>query len=271
MNSLQGGGLSDRIQSPREESKKKKIRMREEERSEVTEPGREGQEISQADVESLIQSAMYSASLQGRGTATSPGWAAKVQVALAGHLAALPTPFKVRDLGGLLSNVLDILEENGDVCRSWSTTGSRSIFPLPVSGIEMGDHPSNVFLQALSKGLNSLFGQKAPVGFTGNKNSVEALKRLADNLEGQPLLETEVPPVTFHDYCQFKGVGYLGEEIRLARRVTWESIKPSLPSEVATLDLQDYCTGGVLHYEQFLGVFDRPRKSCGYPFPAYYG
>lgn len=244
------------------------MRMEEEETSKVTKPGGEGQEFSQSEIESLIQSAMYSAGLQGRDTATSQVWADKVQVTVAGHLAALPTPFKVEDLGGLLSDVLDILEESDDVCRSWSTAGSKSIFPLPVTGIGKGDHPSNPFLQALSKGLNSLFGQKAPVGFTGNKNSVATMKRLAETLTGQPLLETEVPSITFHEYCQFKGVDYLGEEIRLARRVTWESIEPSLPSQVATLDLLDFCSGGVLHYvKNFLGYLIAPENRVDAPSP----
>ena len=261
------GCSSDQFPSPRGESKRRKVRKEEEKRSNVTKPGREDQEFSQAEIESLIQSAMYSAGLQGRDTATSQSWADKVQETVAGHLAALPTPFKVEDLGGLLSDVLDILESE-DVCRSWSTAGSKSIFPLPVTGIERGDHPSNPFLQALSKGLNSLFGQRAPVGFTGNKNSVATLKRLAETLTGQPLLETEVPSTTFHEYCQFKGVDYLGEEIRLARRVTWESIEPSLPSQVATLDLQEFCSGGVLHYvRNFLDYLIAPENRVDTPSP----
>ena len=45
-----------------------------------------------------------------------------------------------------------------------------------------------------------------------------------------------------------KGVDYRGEEIRLARKVVWESIEASLPAHVGELDLRDFCEGGVLHY-----------------------
>ena len=83
------GCSSDQFPSPRGESKRRKVRKEEEKRSNVTKPGREDQEFSQAEIESLIQSAMYGAGLQGRDTATSQSWADKVQETVGGFACTL--------------------------------------------------------------------------------------------------------------------------------------------------------------------------------------
>ena len=168
-----------------------------------------------------------------------------VQGKIAGFFAA--APIKVHQLGALLSDVLDEVQCYDD-CRSLSTAGSRSMFPLPVSGIVQGDHPNSPFLQAIAKGLNSLHGEACPKDFTGTKTSREALKRVASKLEGHLLLSEELPQISFDDFFRFRGIDYQGDEIKLARKVTWEGIEPSLPEQVASLDLRDFCEGVVLHY-----------------------
>ena len=64
----------------------------------------------------------------------------------------------------------------------------------------------------------------------------------------------------FKDFFATRSVDYSGDEVKLARELTWESIEPSLPQEVGQLHLRDFCQDGVLHYvdnfEDFFG-------SCG--------
>ena len=45
-----------------------------------------------------------------------------------------------------------------------------------------------------------------------------------------------------------RSVDYSGDEIKLAKRLKWESIAPSLPDQVGFLHLRDFCFGAVLHY-----------------------
>ena len=165
--------------------------------------------ISQQEVEELIEGARYRAgNLQGRSPATSQDWAARVQGKVAEHLAALQPSFRVAQLGDLLSDVLEIVEECPEVCRSRPTVGSRSMFPLPTSGIIEEGQPPNPFLRALTQGLNSLHGLVAPNGHHGSKTSRTAVKRMADQLDGCPLLQGEVPDVGFGDFFRHKGIDY---------------------------------------------------------------
>ena len=217
------------------------------------------------EAEEMIEAAMHSAAeLQGRQAAASQTeWLSKVQVAVAGQLRALTPGFKVGDLGEMLSNVIDILEKADVFCRS------RSTFPLPTHGIVDSTLPKQAFLQCVAKGLNSLYGLKAPDDFEGSSTSLRALKRISSILDENPLLNEPLPDTDFGDFFRSKGIDYHGEEVKVARKVTWEGIEASLPAEVASLDIRRFCTGGVLEYinnftnylvdpcDQFLGKTPR--------------
>ena len=74
--------------------------------------------------------------------------------------------------------------------------------------------------------------------------------------EASTILREPLGDVNFSQLFSVKGVDYQGEEIRLARRVDWDSIEASLPEHVGKLDLRDFCEGGVLryvnHFEDYL-------------------
>ena len=61
-------------------------------------------------------------------------------------------------------------------------------------------------------------------------------------------MKEEVPPMSFDDFFSVRGLDYQGDEVKLARRLTWEGIEPSLPKEVGSLDIRSFCSDGVLHY-----------------------
>ena len=82
------------------------------------------------------------------------------------------------------------------------------------------------------------------------------MKRLEASLDGHPLLLEKVPSLGFKQYFTHCGIDYQGEEIKVARSITWEGIEASLPEEIASLDLRNFCSEGVLyyvnHFEEFL-------------------
>lgn len=67
-------------------------------------------------------------------------------------------------------------------------------------------------------------------------------------LERSPIFDEGLPDISFEEFFTKKGVDYSGDEVRLAQPIWWESVEASLPSEVGTLDIRDFCTGGVLHF-----------------------
>lgn len=66
--------------------------------------------------------------------------------------------------------------------------------------------------------------------------------------------------MTFDDFFVHRGVDYSGEEIKVARSISWEQIEASLPSEVGTLDVRDFCEGGVLDYVNNFSKYLIPRE-----------
>ena len=56
-----------------------------------------------------------------------------------------------------------------------------------------------------------------------------------------------MPEISFDSFFSKRGLDYSGDEVRLAQPIVWESVEASLPLEVETLDIRDFCRGGVLH------------------------
>lgn len=73
---------------------------------------------------------------------------------------------------------------------------------------------------------------------TGSPSSRRVLKRLDELLQGSDLLCSPLPTLDFDDFFRTRGVDYTGEEIKVARRVSWEEIRHSLPAQVGMLDVR---------------------------------
>ena len=128
------------------------------------------------------------------------------------------------------------------------------LFPMPL-GDYPGVHPDKMpWLHAILLGLNSFYG----VGWTSNAEPTALQKQVAASVLvylDRMWAWTEVIPVcSFGDLFRVKGVDYRGEEIKLARSFSWQSIAAASPPEVASLSMEDFCTGGCRSY---LGDFEK--------------
>lgn len=151
-------------------------------------------------------------------------------------------------LGGLVGDILMICELSPS-CRPGPIAGKpgkKGLFPLPASGSPLYESREGKFLQAIVLSLNSMHGT-ADDGRAG-PSSFRVVKRLHEILEGSCILGAKLPEISFGDLFLTKGVDYQGEEVRLARKLVWPSVEPSLPTQVGALDLRDFCEGGVLYY-----------------------
>ena len=79
-------------------------------------------------------------------------------------------------------------------------------------------------------------------------SALRAVKRLQGLVTGSPIFNEVIPNLDFEEFFSCRSVGYSGDEIKLAKRMKWESIAPSLPDQVGLLPSRDFCSGGVLHY-----------------------
>ena len=62
------------------------------------------------------------------------------------------------------------------------------------------------------------------------------------------VLEAKFTGITFESFFGTRGLDYSGEEVKLAQKVRWRNIEPSLPPQVGQLDIRDFLEDGVLHF-----------------------
>ena len=212
------------------------------------------QSEAEAAVEGLINSAMEAAKFgMGAPEANSQEFHKAVRDRITFFLESQSEGCKLVDLGPVVNDVLFILE-GFDQCKPRSTAGKKALFPLPAPEFSGATGPGLDFLRALLRGLNSMHGVSGFAKITDTSRRV--VKRMKEVVEGSEILAEKLPNISFNQFFRSKGVDYHGEEVHVAKRVVWESILPSLPDQVGTLDIRDFCEAGVLyyvtHFEEFL-------------------
>eukprot|EP00438_Fugacium_kawagutii_P015982 Skav227119 [mRNA] locus=scaffold199:491231:496900:+ [translate_table: standard] len=108
--------------------------------------------------------------------------------------------------------------------------------------------PRAKFLQALSAGLNSMYGVRAQPKQTETSVALRVQKRLSECLKSTGLMEESLPRTSFDEFFRTRGLDYAGEEVKVARQMTWEGVRSALPDQVGSLDIRDFCSEGVLHF-----------------------
>ena len=138
-----------------------------------------------------------------------------------------------------------------------SGKGEFDIFPLPLSSpvIEGSKCPS--MARATCRALNSFYS----VTFEREKDAVSAaglraLRFICGCVDDMAMWNDVFPPLDFDVFFRAKGVDYRGKEVRVAQRISWESISPALPPEVGSVSFSEFCTLGTKYYvdnfEEFL-------------------
>eukprot|EP00438_Fugacium_kawagutii_P004168 Skav224689 [mRNA] locus=scaffold3171:104306:107602:+ [translate_table: standard] len=131
-------------------------------------------------------------------------------------------------------------------CRPPSIGKKKSVFPLPLPANlgSLADHTD--FLEATIRALNSMHG--CSMGQQLNATAARVVKRVRDLVDGSAVLKEPIVMTSFKDFFSTRGLDYAGEEVKLARNVTWAGIAASLPDEVGNLDIREFCEGGVLEF-----------------------
>eukprot|EP00438_Fugacium_kawagutii_P016505 Skav226384 [mRNA] locus=scaffold1028:952:4557:- [translate_table: standard] len=215
-----------------------------------------------AEVEDLIQQAEERAKedlreAKGSNPGTSQSWAHQVREKVTHLLSSSPQGTSFGQVARVLNDLLEILHDD-DLCRPMSTVGKRSIFPLPIPE-EHGDLGDKFgILTALTRGLNSLHGCAA--SSTTNSAALCAQKRLTAVVRDCGFLEEPIQQVNFAEFFRHRGLDYQGDEVRVAKAITWRGVAGSLPDEVGTLDILQYCEGGVKHFIQNMEDYIVPEE-----------
>ena len=209
-------------------------------------------EFMAADVDKLIEDASKTAaafftaqgSEDGEVYPNSQEFHLKIKALLEGFTGVV----SLASLGGIMCDIMGLSYGDTQLCRPQPIAGKSDLFPLPAHDAARDPSSREGFLQALLCGLNSLAGHRPSAEKRHSPTAFRVQKRLRKIVEESPFLDEPIPKLDFEDFFSTKTLDYTGDEIKLAKRLKWESIAPSLPDEVGLLSLRDYCQGGVLHY-----------------------
>ena len=167
-------------------------------------------------------------------------------------------------MGDILSSILDEFHVKGFMHSKSQSSGlvPSCIFPLPLSSEILGSSPYGSLARATCQALNLLYGESdggKKMRPSGARD--RALKFILQCVETVGSWNEVFPRLSFDTFFKSKGVDYRGEEVRLAQRITWETISPAMPPEVGGVSLLDFCSLGTRHYvENFSNYLVPPEK-----------
>ena len=210
----------------------------------------EGSKATLGDGLSQCETLPYEVRGAGRteGSEDSQNFLSRIRAVLAPVFCSSTRALQVREVCKAICDVMLISQDELHLCGPQPMAGKMDLYPLPAADIT--DDPEDPFfsLRALTFGLNSLAGLGVAYRGAANPTATRVLKRLRGIVESSCILDEPLPNIDFKEFFNTRSVDYAGDEIKLAKELTWESIEPSLPGEVGQLHLRDFCEAGVLHY-----------------------
>ena len=151
----------------------------------------------------------------------------------------------VGDVGEILAKLMEAFELHVNTRCGQSSEG---IFPLPLPS-DLGFCGHHIpFLEAMVRGLNLLAGSRSRSKGKARKVSRELVHHLEKVLAECTLLGQKWDHLPFQQFFRARTLDYSGEEVKVARRFTWQMVEAALPQGVGSLRLTDFCDQGTLEY-----------------------
>ena len=88
-------------------------------------------------------------------------------------------------------------------------------------------------------------------------------EELVKDVERILTLTSTIPGFSWKEFFQTRSVDYQGEEVKIARRFSWENIKRALPAEIGRVPLREVCTLGAQFFVDNIDLFVKPRDQWG--------
>ena len=194
-------------------------------------------------------------------------------------------------------SMLDIIQQSASVLRQDSTITMRSnmealpdrqnpLFPLRqvrMEELEEEGTPRRLTEEAAKgafQALNHLagFGASKALATSTSSPSVpahedehglrsRAEKSVSRLVQRNHMWGVSNEEVNFDSFFKGRGVNYQGDEIKTAQKLSWEAVKQSLPEEVGSLPLADFCRLGTLAYIQDFEKYLVPEEARIYTTP----
>ena len=132
----------------------------------------------------------------------------------------------VGDVGEILAKLMEAFELHVSTRCGQSSEG---IFPLPLPS-DLGFSGHHIpFLEAMIRGLNLLAGSRSRSKGKPRKVSRELVHQLEKVLVECSLLGEKWDHTPFQEFFRARTLDYSGEEVKVARRFTWQMVEAALP------------------------------------------
>lgn len=137
----------------------------------------------------------------------------------------------------------------------------KGIFPLPTAPHQLlygktKESKTDPLVCNMCRALNSMYGCEVDPSHTvlcrAQSRVMAQLERHAETVRSLP---EKIEPASWGKLFAVKGVDYKGDEVFVAKTTSWGNVCSALPREVAQVNLEDVCTGGVHHYVQHFDDF----------------
>eukprot|EP00435_Cladocopium_sp_Y103_P064326 s581_g26.t1 len=144
----------------------------------------------------------------------------------------------------LVQRLLEVLP----LCSQTTGKGdSHSLFPLPTSRSSfLALFPDLipqelVWLECLCLSLNSCWGGPIQTSAKISKVQQKCLQGLVKDVRRFCAIQAKVETFDWKDFFKIRSVDYKGEEVKVARKFSWDNIAPALPREVGKVPLAEMC------------------------------
>ena len=196
--------------------------------------------------------------------------AAPAQVVMTAEKSARdlgPVGSSVSESGSfLVQKLLEVLPLRS---KSTGKVDSSALLPLPTSRHVFmhlwPDCPEQVlqWVTCVCLSLNSFWGELIFADREPTRCQKRALEFIKEDVTRFCELGLHLVGIDWDQFFMVRGIDYKGDEVRVARKVSWASIAPALPKEIGAVPLEEVCTLGCREYVRSFDGFIKPREQWG--------
>ena len=147
--------------------------------------------------------------------------------------------------------------------------GNRDIFPLPTSFDFLGSlWPSRCrnqidWMVCMTTALNSFWGEELFGKDEASEIQIKVLNNLLEEVERFCNMGLVTVGIDWGSFFAVKSIDYKGDEVKVARWISWDNIEPALPKEIGAVALEEVCSLGCKEYVTSFDQYLKPKHLWG--------
>eukprot|EP00438_Fugacium_kawagutii_P006266 Skav222653 [mRNA] locus=scaffold997:228437:229210:- [translate_table: standard] len=113
---------------------------------------------------------------------------------------------------------------------------------------------------AVCLSLNSYWGGPLFCEYRRNEVQMTSVRMIVEEVSRFCRLSEVCGVMDWSIFFSVRTIDYRGDEVRVARRFSWDNISPALPREIGVVPLQEICQHGAKHYVENFDLYLKPQS-----------